>query len=319
MKKVIISLIPVAVLMSACTTTGIMPPQPVASNPQALEAVAAQGQMFQSQTIAEVNSLRERVRRVERAMIRLDRRMQLVERNELARMSSLTGTGVTPAATFQPTAFSMVGNESAPVAGATDLAQMTSPFARGAAAMSRPVSLPAQQSFAVESLMPTPQPDVTAMATMPDLGANPAVPNAGMVTAALQPNLMPVSSSPSDAAAVTGDGAVLGTGLPSLADSEEAAKDEASVAIWTISFEPEKVWPGRDQLLASREVVNALKSDARVALYARGARPASKEFRERVRALSRYLGRVTNAEDVPIAAMPAKHLDSDTIELIVAR
>ena len=106
--------------------------------------------------------------------------------------------------------------------------------------------------------------------------------------------------------------------LPSLADTS-AAMQEKDVSIWTIEYTENKIWPTRDQLAESKGVVDLLKSETPVAVFARGANPSSKEFRERVRALSRYLGKVSNSQDVAIAAMPANHLNTDTIELLVAK
>ena len=106
-------------------------------------------------------------------------------------------------------------------------------------------------------------------------------------------------------------------GLPSLADGPAAAA-RGEVAIWAITYpSQDKVWPERDQLAASRQVVEALRQGEVYTVYARGNRPSSKVFRERVRALSRYLGRVAGQESVPIASLPAEHLGDDTIEIMV--
>jgi hypothetical protein len=108
--------------------------------------------------------------------------------------------------------------------------------------------------------------------------------------------------------------------LPSLADEKSRqTKDDAGLAVWTVRYEQGKVWPARAQLPGSREVVSTLRDGRPVALYARGAQPTSKEFRERVRALSRYLSKVADMENVPISTLPADHLDADTIEIFATR
>lgn len=107
--------------------------------------------------------------------------------------------------------------------------------------------------------------------------------------------------------------------LPSLADGPAGVKQpQAELAIWTVRFEDEKIWPDRTQLPASREVVNLLRNNASITLFARGNKPNSLAFRDRVKALSRYLSKVTSLESVPIAAMPATHLDANTIEILAA-
>lgn len=229
-------------------------------------------QQQQVQAVSQISSLSERVRRVERAMIRLDRRMQILERNELARMTSAQGGA--DLGTFQQTAFTPSGNTAAQHYGT-----MTSPFARGAATMSRGMA-PQQQATVI-----TP------------VSADPS-----MITSSLQPKTMAV--------------------MPSIADKPEDNKfvtNDTNMAVWTVQYERSKVWPAREQLTGAREVVDALRSDKPVALFARGADPSSREFRERIRALGRYLGRVASVENVPIASLPAKHLDSDTIEIMVAQ
>lgn len=240
---------------------------PFDGNGQVINAMQQQ----QVQTVAQVSSLSERVRRVERAMIRLDRRMQILERNELARMTSAQGAA--DQGTFQQTAFSP-SNPSMQHYGT-----MTSPFARGAATMSRGMA-PAQQATVI----------------------TPVSVDSSMVTASLQAKNAMV--------------------MPSIADKPEDNKfvtDETDMAVWTVQYERSKVWPAREQLTGAREVVEALRSDKPVALFARGSDPSSREFRERIRALGRYLGRVASVESVPIASLPAKHLDTDTIEIMVAQ
>lgn len=286
MKKYLL-LVPVCAALAGCQTTQ----QAYAPFPPAIVAQDTNAQMMAGRAVAEVNSLGERVRRVERAMIRLDRRMQVLERNELARISSL---GDAFSADIQPTGFA--GAAPAPVSEqGTNFSQVTSPFARGAAASARGVQ-------------PLPVGNFQQVAMNNH--------SEHVITSTLQP--APAMSRP-----VTQQAAPRAFALPSLADGQgdsKAKKDaDASIAIWTVKYEDRKVWPSRDQLTSSRSVVEALRDDKPVALFARGARPASKEFRERVRAISRYLGRVSNVASVPIASMPAEHLDDNTIEIVVAR
>ncbi|MBI1363775.1 MAG: hypothetical protein GC134_07295 [Proteobacteria bacterium] len=279
MKKILL-LVPVCAALAGCQTTQ----QAYAPYPPAFMAQESNAQMMAGRAISEVNSLDERVRRVERAMIRLDRRMQVIERNELARISSL---GESTEGGIQPTGYGVVSEQG------TNFTQVTSPFARGAAASTRGVQqLPVASFQQVAHNMPAQE----------------------VITSTLQP-------APAMAKPLTQQAAPQSFGLPSLADKEPKVKEEAeaSVAIWTVKYEDRKVWPSRDQLSSSRTVVEALRDDKPVALFARGARPASKEFRERVRAISRYLGRVSNVASVPIASMPADHLDENTIEIVVAR
>ena len=89
-------------------------------------------QQQQVNTMSQVSGLNERVRRVERAMIRLDRRMQILERNELARITAMQGNGSDQG--YQPANFT--GNQ-------PDYGTLTSPFARGAATMTRGMMMPA--------------------------------------------------------------------------------------------------------------------------------------------------------------------------------
>mgnify|MGYP003638384129 CR=1 FL=1 len=234
-----------------------------------------------NETVDKVNTLIERVRRVERAMLRLDRRMQLIERNELSRMSNGVMSNdmnqPTTQGGFQPMSYEQ--NEAQP----QRLPAVQRPYANQVPVSARggyqPVSY--QDNRITSSLG-------VASAT-----ANPATSNKALGGFA---------------------------GMPSLADDKSSSHDEASsVSIWTISYESGKVWPGREQLTSSREVIEALSSDKPVALYARGAKPSSKEFRERVRAVSKYLSKVSSLENVPIASMPAKHMERDTIEIIVTK
>lgn len=230
-------------------------------------------------TNQKIENMGERVRRVERAMIRLDRRMQVVERNELAKVSGLQdgdsqqnqamGMG-----RFQPTSFNTQG---------FGQDGQSSPFARGAAILSR-------TPFGSRGHVDTQELNSENVSVAP-----------------LQP------AQPQQARQASS-----GQRFASLADTKTDRSADTEVAIWTVNYNPRKIWPDRAELAASSEVVTALREGRPVSVFARGARPSSKEFRERVRALSRYLGRVANLESVPIAAMPADHLNNDTIELLVA-
>ena len=237
-------------------------------------------------TAKEVSNMGERVRRVERAMIRLDRRMQVIERNELAKVSGIAGgetdqqNSAMNMGRFQPTSFTSTSN-------GEYKGQQASPFARGAAILSR-------TPFASRGHVNT-----------QDLNSN------SVMVAPLQPAQPQVNRVPSGQQAT-------GQRFASLADAKTDRSGDTNVAIWTVNYTPRKIWPDRTELSASSEVVTALREGRPVSVFARGARPSSKEFRERVRALSRYLGRVANLESVPIAAMPADHLNTDTIELLVA-
>lgn len=253
--------------------------------PQARQQMAANGYAPQmdaanEKVVNDVNVLRERLRRLERAMVRLDRRMQLIERNELSRMSgSAMEGGATPPAqgAFQPMSYN---KQSAPLPA---LAPVPTPRAQGNQARFQPVAYgqPQQADSRITS----------------SLGVAP------------KQAPMPVAQQRAQRGLA---------GLPSLADSNEDKK-EHNVSIWTISYENGKVWPNRNQLPSSRDVIESLNSGEPVALFARGAKPSSKEFRERVRAISKYLSKVTDIDNLPIASMSAKHLDGDTIELLATQ
>lgn len=206
----------------------------------------------------EIGKVNERLQRVEKAMLRLDRRMQLVERNELGRM----GGG--------------------------------------------PISM-------------TQQEEQTAMAGMnlgptPNLygdGFRPVSSNEG-ITSSLQAAPRIASNAQTTSAPATA------RGLPSLADPSPAVgrAPEADLSVWTVRYaDTSKVWPERDQLPGSRDVVDALRNGKTVTVFARGKHPNAVEFRERVKALSRYLSKVASLESVPIATLPAPHLDDTTIEI----
>lgn len=222
-----------------------------------------------------LSKLTERVRRVERAMIRLDSRMRLIERNELARFTSNQQDSMAnQQARLQPTSFNTKGD-------IVNFARINSPFTKRV------------------------HPNYTSRAVKP-----------GVITSSLQvaPKQQPRLNQTAQLASA---GDVMGS-LPSLAD-KTALKQEKDVSIWTVEYSEGKIWPTRDQLSKSNNVISLLKGSEPVAIFARGANPSSKEFRERVRALSRYLGKVANSQDVAIATMPASHLDSDTIEVLVTK
>lgn len=223
-----------------------------------------------------IATLSDKVRRVERAMIRLDQRMKLVERNELARFTSAQqqAPALNQQAGFKPTSFTTTND-------IVNFAKINSPFAKRV------------------------QPNYTASAMQSNL-----------VTSSLQVAPKPVMQVRPQHQLASANNVI--ASLPSLADTS-ASMQEKDVSIWTIEYSENKIWPTRDQLAESKSVVDLLKSENPVAVFARGANPSSKEFRERVRALSRYLGKVANSQDVAIASMPANHLDSDTIEVLVAK
>ena len=260
-------------LLSSCTT--LSPQQQSYYTPQP-QMQQPQPPQMDTRIVAEVTGLRDRVGRVERAMIRMDRRMQLIERNELSRMQqgAMNGTGTPPASgMFQPMA--MPRNASPQhVVPQHGLPATKTPYGGF-----QPVSY--KQQGVTSSLSAAPRSTVVAPA--------------GNIHAHAKH-----------------------TAMPSLADNNVQEKDH-DVSIWTISYENGKIWPGRDQLSASREVIESLRSGSPVALFARGADPSSHHFRERVRAISKYLSKVTDADNVPIASMSAGHLGDDTIELLVTR
>lgn len=226
---------------------------------------------------SEMSKLSERVRRVERAMIRLDTRMKLVERNELARFSANQQQSVpmlNQQAGFKPTSFTTTND-------IVNFAKINSPFAKRV-----------QPAYAAASMQ------------------------SKLVTSSLQIAPKPVMAMQPQHQLASANNVI--ASLPSLADTT-AAQEEKDVSIWTIEYSENKIWPTRDQLAESKSVVDLLRGQTPVAVFARGANPSSKEFRERVRALSRYLGKVAQSQDVAIAAMPANHLDADTIEVLVAK
>ena len=286
MMKRLLVVLPMA-LLAACTTTqsafsaqpAMQPQQMAMATPSPFDIHGQAIQQLQAQTTTQISSLGERVRRVERAMIRLDRRMQVIERGEMARMSGAedhVGGG------FQPTSYT----EATP----NQFSQLASPFSRGAAVLNRGIGT--GQSPMLNALRQQ-------------------QPQAGMITSALQAAPQQQFSQPVGAGAPR---------LASLADKTDAAADASTqVAVWSVNYQADKIWPSREELAASTQIVTALRDSQRpVTLFARGADPASREFRERVRAISRYLGRVANMDNVPIAALPAEHLGDETIEILAA-
>ncbi|RYG62145.1 MAG: hypothetical protein EON60_00950 [Alphaproteobacteria bacterium] len=259
---------------AAAPAAGPVPQQPMMQQQQSYSPVPYQA--LEAATL----EIKERLERVEKAMLRLDRRMQLVERNELNRMggpqqsSSNTGSGYT--ATSEVAAMS---DEQAAMR-----ALNIGPGDSGDGY--RPV---ASRNEGITS----------ALQAAPSLHASDVyTPGATMQVASRN-------------------------GLPSLADpaptqSRSLQQGNAQVAIWTVKYEQSKVWPDRAQLPASRDVVEALRDggSSKLTIYARGKNANAVEFRERVKALSRYLSKVSSLDSVPIAAMAAPHLDDETIEIL---
>lgn len=259
---------------------GGMIPAPAAYDPMVREGLARVGTLEGSQS-----QLRERLDQVEKALLRLDRRMQLVERNELSRMGE--AHAAVPS-TLPPLAAASqgVGEMSAPTA-----ALAAAPEPRGF------VGIPLEESLG-------------SFQTVSAAGS-------GVISSPLQAAPRAQVWQPSLAS-----GRPAG-GLPSLADPEPAAGRPPTgtsamkdVAIWTVRYEPEKVWPDREQLPSSRDMVEALRERGVLTIYARGPNPNAITFRNRVAALSRYLAKVSSQDTVPIATLSAPHLDTDTIELL---
>lgn len=288
MNKQFGALILSGLLLSGCAPYAVAPQQSMFNpNTQALAAtqpnVLAPTQALQQSQSAldKVNEVDERVRRVERAMIRLDRRMQIIERNELARLSGGMSVDPNQQASLQPTSYPLVGGEE---------------------------SIP--ESTIAPQFAPNGESVRGLMANGGSLGT-PSITGSYM-SSDIQPQ--PVAYS----------GGTIGVGtpgaaIPSLADTKDDQGAAANLAVWTVSYDENKIWPTRDQLAASRDVVDSLRSGGQVTVFARGARPSSKVFRERVRAISRYLGRVAGSDSIPIASMPAENLGEETIEVMVTR
>lgn len=228
---------------------------------------------------AGISAMKDRVERVEKAMLRLDRRMQLVERNELNRMS-----GASP----------------------VDQQSMAAPT----------------QQLATRASNPAPDDEQTAMRQLnigpPQQSAPAATFIAQVDDSSYQGDFRPVSTDTTIRAPLQ---AAPAKNLISLADTSPAAgrKPQAAtdVAVWTIRYDTDdKVWPDRAQLPLSRDVVEALRAGSSVTLFARGPNPNGAQFRERVKALSRYLAKVTSQDNVPIAALPSPQMDTNTIEIL---
>lgn len=250
-------------------TAGLTPSAPY------VPALVQQQQMAylnQYQTMeATTTSLKDRLERVEKALIRLDRRMQLVERNELSRMSDNT---------------SGQSNEKV-----SSLGQVP---------MSVPMSR-ADEQAAMQGL---------------DIGPPQNTPASNGYMGGFQP-----VSNKEDTTIRAALQAAPEADLPSLADmspsSGKAPQAATDVAVWTVRYDdPGKVWPDRAQLPYSRDVVEALRDSGTVTVFARGPNPNDKQFRERVKALSRYLSKVSSVDSVPIAALPSPQLDAQTIEIL---
>ncbi len=252
-------------------------PRPAAQPQAPVAEVPYQSPAYQA-IEASAMELKERLDRVEKAMLRLDRRMQLVERNELTRMNGRT-SAIEPAA--GPNAVAVSANPSS-----SDVDEAMQALGLNESSAYRPV---ASRNETITS----------ALQAAPSLASTDvSVPRAEPVRMASR------------------------GGLPSLADPvRPAGRDlkagQQDVAIWTVRYESGKVWPDRTQLPSSRDVVDVLRENGKANIYARGKNASAVEFRDRVKALSRYLSKVSSLETVPIAAMAAPHLDDETIEIVV--
>ncbi len=272
---------------------------PVPMMPQASSPVQYQA-MDHSAPLAELQVLRERLKRAERAMLRLDKRMQLLERNELSRISGMEMNGAgtqAPSGMFQPMSYSETSSH---VSGSASPLGVNSfqPVEPNAMLQNGHRGYDEQQGFSGAALRP--------------VGYN--LPNDGMVTSSLQAAPAQVSGQQ------TATLASRTPRLPSLADADTGSGEaDKSIAVWSIAYEAGKVWPEKAQLTQSRDVIEAIRNSEQVTVYARGGKPNSREFRDRVRAVSKYLSKVSNVESVPIASMPADHLGGDVVEIMVVR
>jgi hypothetical protein len=254
----------------------------------------------QTAPLAEMQVLRERLKRAERAMLRLDKRMQLLERNELSRISGMEMNGAgtqAPSGMFQPMSYSETSSH---LSGSATPLGMNSfqPVEPNAMLQNGHSAYSETQGFSGAALRP--------------VGYN--LPNDGMVRASLQAAPAQVQ------AAQTTTMASRTPRLPSLADDQGSDQDaDKSIAVWSIAYEVGKVWPEKAQLAQSRDVIEAIRNSETTTVYARGEKPNSREFRDRVRAVSKYLSKVSNVESVPIASMPADHLGGDVVEIMVVR
>lgn len=254
-------------------------PAPAGAPPYTSAMAAAYPGYAQQQAVeAADNALKDRLERVEKAMLRLDRRMQLVERGELSRMS-------------------------------------------GGAGPDQRASLSVPERIAQNTAPSTAEEEQTAMRQLnigPAQGATTITPVTAQVDEnAYQGDFRPVSTDTTIRSTLQ---AAPPRQLASLADSSPASgrKPQAAtdVAVWTIRYDSDKVWPDRNQLTLSRDVVEALRAGTSVTLFARGPNPNGTQFRERVKALSRYLAKVTSQDNVPIAALPSPQMDANTIEIL---
>ncbi len=240
-------------------------------------------QMMHSQTMSEMAGLKERVRRVERAMIRLDRRMQLIERNALTR--------------FLPD--ETMGEQG-------EMLNQQQPMQHDMKNMKNMQKMQPMSSIGGQNSFYNSGYQQTSGAGFQPVAYNPS--NNKYVTSSLQ-------AAPRNVNRTIARSPV----FPSLADKKVKDEPASSVSIWTINYEERKIWPSREQLPGSRDVVEALRNGDKVTVFARGVHAASKEFRDRVRAISRYLGRVSGQKSVSIAAMPDDKMSSNTIEIIATK
>ncbi|MBI1308544.1 MAG: hypothetical protein GC129_01620 [Proteobacteria bacterium] len=225
-----------------------------------------------------MSDTQERLDRVEKAMLRLDRRMQLVERNELHRMGD-AGDDTSRVSTYQP------ASTGGSVPGSMEERSAMQSLGIG------PAGAPPAESY-----MPASSP------------------------AGYQSGFRPVGND--EPATITSPLQAAPQQLASLADSptpSTGARPAAAsnVAVWTIRYGAgDDIWPSRDDLPASRDVVEALRNNTNVTLFARGPNPNGTKFRERVKAISRYLAKVSSLDTVPIAALPSPQMGGDTIEIL---
>lgn len=258
--------------------------------------------MTQQQNIPlqEIQVLQERLKRAERAMLRLDKRMQLLERNELSRISNMEMNGAgtqSPSGMFQPMSYSETPSQSS---GSASPLGMNSyqPVEPSVMLQNDHTGYSETQGFSGVALRPVGY----------------TLPNDGKVTSSLQAAPAQVSQQQQHVLASRSPR------LPSLADdTSDNSADDKSIAVWSIAYEAGKVWPEKAQLAGSRDVIEAIRNSDTLTVYARGDKPNSREFRDRVRAVSKYLSKVANVESVPIASMPSTHLGGDVVEIMVVR
>jgi hypothetical protein len=253
---------------AAAPTAGVATAYPALVDPVMAQRTAA----LQN----EVAKLEDRLQRVEKAALRLDRRMQLVERNELSKMNTAAND-----------------DDSAPRAADAGDNNGSDAFNNDSGAPTT-IKVSGPRAGYGDGFQPVSTPITSALQ---------AAPRGETVSARAPQSTAQVASNQ----------------LPSLADpvttSSRVPDGDDKLAIWTVHYNNDKVWPERDQLPSSRDVVSLLREGGKATLFARGAQPNSREFRERVKALSRYLAKVSSLDSVPIAALSAPHLDGDTIEV----